>query len=82
MYFGPRFYTQRFIQNVLRSTLLHPYKTTKKCIQFLNKHHFQQYFSYVVAVSFIGSKILIKGSYNKDKGKITKAEYNHSEMLN
>ena len=32
------FYTPiRFIQNVLRSTLLHTNKTTKKCIQFLNK---------------------------------------------
>ena len=28
---------QRFIQNVLRSALLHANKTTKKCIQFLNK---------------------------------------------
>jgi hypothetical protein len=27
----------RFIQNVLRSTLLHVNKTIKKCIQFLNK---------------------------------------------
>ena len=27
----------RFIQNVLRSTLLHSNKTTKKCIQFLNE---------------------------------------------
>ena len=26
----------RFIQNVLRSTLLHANKSTKKCIQFLN----------------------------------------------
>ena len=26
-----------FIQNVLRSTWLHANKTTKKCIQFLNK---------------------------------------------
>ena len=28
----------RFIQNVLRSTLLHANKTTKKCIQFLNRY--------------------------------------------
>ena len=27
----------RFIQNMLRSTLLHANKTTKKCIQFLNE---------------------------------------------
>jgi len=26
-----------FIQNVLRSTILHANKTTKKCIQFLSK---------------------------------------------
>ena len=28
----------RFIQNVLRSTLLQDNKTTKKCIQFLNRY--------------------------------------------
>jgi hypothetical protein len=29
----------RFIQNVLRSTLLHANKTTKNCIQFLSADH-------------------------------------------
>ena len=33
---GPRYIFVYFIQNVLRSTLLHANKTTKKCIQFLN----------------------------------------------
>ena len=35
-----------FIQNVLRSTHLHANKTTKKCIQFLNKTKISFYFSY------------------------------------
>jgi hypothetical protein len=47
MCFGHRFYTPIKLQkkcalhtkNVPRSTLLHTYKTTKKCIQFLNEHY-------------------------------------------
>jgi hypothetical protein len=41
---------KRFIQSMLRSTLLHANKTTKKCIQFLNKYYILQQCTYIVFI--------------------------------
>jgi hypothetical protein len=38
-------HVSRFIENVLRSTLSYPNKTSKECIQFLNKHTYVNYYS-------------------------------------